>query len=151
MMSKKRLPSILAEYGRFPFTGLGGQQSCCRLRLFDARTIGKVTAVVTEISDSTGSSVTNSAASLAGAICDEFEIEPSKLVLIEHYREERVSGATFDESYSRVNLAHHPSDGFKRLDWKYLKLDDVARLTDTPVEEWMPSPVEDDDLEGIEA
>jgi hypothetical protein len=102
-----------------------------------------VTAIVTEIEDNTGTSVTNSAGSLADAICKRFGIEPERFVLIEHYREERVSGATFNESYSRVNLDYDPRLGFRRIDWTYLKPEEVARLTDTPVEEWTPAPVEE--------
>jgi hypothetical protein len=149
--SSSHLPSLIKEEKRFPFTGLGGTRSYCRLRLFNAASAGKVTAIVTEISDKTGTSVTNAAGQLAGAICERFGIEPQRFVLIEHYAEERGARGTFDESYSRVNLDYHPRDGFRRIDWTYLRPEDVARLTDTPAEEWKPSPVVDEELEGVEA
>ena len=150
-MTSSRLPSLIRDEERFTFPGLGGQPSICRLRLFNAASMNKVTAVVTEIDDNTGTSVTNSAASLANEICERFDIEPSRFILIEHYAAERGERATFDESYSEVNLHYHPTAGFSRTDWTHLTLDDVARMTDTPVEEWMPSPVEDEELEGVKA
>jgi hypothetical protein len=138
MMNTSKPPSLVREEERFGFAGLGGQMSHCRLRIFNAASADKVTAVVTEISDDAGTSVTNSAAQLAGEICERFGIEPARLVMIEHYVEERTKRGTFDESYSRVNLAYHPREGFRLIDWTYLKPEEVARLTDTPVDEWLP-------------
>lgn len=144
-MKRSNPPSLVAEEERCTFAGLGGQTAHCRLRVFNAASIDRVTAIVTEISGNDGTSVTNSAAQLAEVICERFGIEPARFVLIEHYAEERGARGTFDESYSRVNLSLDRRGGFSLLDWTYLKPEDVARLTDTPVEEWLPTPAEEDE------
>lgn len=129
-------PTMFADR-EYTFRGLRGAESRCRLRLFTARPIETVTAVVTELDDeNTGTSVTNSAASLAGQICADYGITPSCFALVEHYREARIGGSTFDESYSRVNLSYAEEVGFKLLDWTHLTLDELAALTDTPAESW---------------
>lgn len=128
-------PTMFADR-EYTFEGFRGAESRCRLRLFTARPIETVTAVVTELDDNSGTSVTNSAASLATQICADYGINPECFALVEHYREARISGATFDESYSRVNLSYAEGVGFKLLDWTYLTREALAALTDTPAESW---------------
>lgn len=128
-------PTMFADR-EYTFRGLGGAESRCRLRLFTARPIQTITAIVSEIDDNTGTSVTNAASSLAAEICEDYGINPECFALVEHYPEARIGGSTFDESYSRVNLSYAKGEGFTRLDWTHLPVEEVARLTDTPAESW---------------
>ena len=147
------MPTQFADSPEFRFKGLNDTPSVCRARLFLNRATETIVAVVTEIADNEGTSVTNSAASLAQALCGHYCIEPTCFVLIEHYPAESGEAGTFDESYSRVNLDYDRHHGFRRIDWSPLTPEAVAELTGTPVEEWLKAPAfdEEDEAEAVEA
>ncbi|MGB3298592.1 MAG: hypothetical protein WBA76_10015 [Phormidesmis sp.] len=52
--------------------------------------------MVSELPDNPGMSVTNAAGALAMQVCQYYEIEPQKLIWIEHYPEEPTHEETFD-------------------------------------------------------
>ena len=140
------LRTLIEEDERFGYNGLGGQRSTCRVRLFNSEQTGQIVAVVTELPTNPGSSVTNSVENLATAITEQFEIEPERFLMVEHYPAEQHAGSTFDASYSRVNLKHDARHGFIKASpaWTPLDAEAVASLTGTPVEEWQGIQIEEE-------
>ena len=68
----------------FKYGGFHGCPSFCRLELIplpDGRTV----VIATELADNPGTSITNAAEILASFVCDQFRINPDRLVWIEHY------------------------------------------------------------------
>lgn len=145
------LPTQFADKPDFRFKGLEGAQAQCHVRFFINRGIETCTAVVDEIDDENhGTSVTNSAANLAAALCDYYSINPECFALVEHYQPEQGEAGTFDDSYSRVNLTYDRAHGFKFVNTSALTPAELADLTSTPVEEWQTVSF-DEEAEGVEA
>jgi hypothetical protein len=69
---------------RFEFRGLHGRMAACGLEKIDLAD-GRVVIIATELHDNPGVSITNFAEELAAIVCRQFEIDPKKLVWIEHY------------------------------------------------------------------
>ena len=66
----------------FKYKGFHGCDCVCNLEIYNNLVI------ITEREDNEGTSITNMAEHLATAICKQFDITPSKLIWIEHYRAE---------------------------------------------------------------
>ena len=79
---------------RYPYTGFHGCDSTCNLEII------KNLVIATEIPENEGTSITNMAEHLATRICQEFNIEPSHLIWIEHYAER----GDYPESYDLVQF-----------------------------------------------
>lgn len=125
-------PSLITDRPRYDYKGYGGCASHCRLRLFKNQHADAVTAVVTELSSNPGTSITNMAAPLARQFCEEFVLDPDRLTVIEHYPEEPGRA----EGFSRASFAVGPRGEFTDVEWSPLTAEEVAELTNTPVEEW---------------
>jgi hypothetical protein len=72
--------------GILQYEGYHGCQSHCRLQVF--RDGATFVAVVEELPDNPGTSVTNSAEILAKKICTECACTPSTLMIFEHYQDD---------------------------------------------------------------
>lgn len=123
-----REPTLLEK---FKYRGFNGRTARCRLELIplsDDRTV----VIATEVIDNAGTSVTNVAEYLASFVCDQFDIDPNKLVWLEHYgyggRHARTYDlVTFDRrvperiQWSQAVLRYHP-DGwpgyFEEPQWR---------------------------------
>lgn len=68
----------------YHFRGLHGCESKCGLRIL-TREDGRVVVICSELPDNPGTSVTNFVEELAGLVCVEYRIHPTRLVWIEHY------------------------------------------------------------------
>jgi hypothetical protein len=120
---------------RFEFRGFHGRGAWCRLE-FIPLTDGRTLVIAIELLDNPGTSVTNVAEHLASHVCDEFGIDPDRLVWVEHY------GYGPDRTYDLVTfsrrekeavqwfpavLRQHP-DGwpgyFEEPDWRPMRDED---------------------------
>lgn len=82
MLDSSRYQRIVID--RYHYRGFHGCQSWCELEILsmgDMRTV----VIATEVEDNPGTSVTNCAEDLAHWVCIGFEIDPSRLIWIEHY------------------------------------------------------------------
>lgn len=68
----------------FAYSGFHGCRSICDLELITLSD-GRTVAIVTERADNPGTSITNIAEHLASWVCNQFQIDPDRLVWIEHY------------------------------------------------------------------
>lgn len=116
----------------YPTPGFPGKTGECRLRLWrvvdDSYGNGKAyVAVVTELDDNPGASVTNSAESIYAALCealaDEYGVDERTTVrLIEHYPRGSVART---DTYDEVTF-HLPSG--TRPSWTRLRRERVALI-----------------------
>jgi hypothetical protein len=90
---------------RFEYRGLNGRPAWCRLELIPLSG-GRTVAIATEMIDNPGTSITNAAEYLASFVCDCFEIDPDKLVWIEHYG----YGGRHDRTYDLVTFRRRPTE-----------------------------------------
>ena len=127
--------SQIADRSDFPFSLGRGSKASCGLRLFEARSTGKVVAVVTD-HEGVGARVASGIEVIASRICKEYDVEPERLLVIEHTPEEEVAGSIFDEHYALVSFDYNPRRGFRSPSWNPLTPEDVARLTETAIDLW---------------
>lgn len=84
---------------KYEYTGFGGCDCVCDLEVY-----GNL-VIATERADNEGTSITNMAEQLATAVCQQFEIDPSKLIWIERYTANSyVDGYADDERCSLVQF-----------------------------------------------
>ena len=112
---------------RFEYTGFHGSPGTCEIKIVHA--LGLAFVICSEIPDNPGRSVTNMAEAIATAVCKEYDLNPNRMVWIEHYPPSH--GRTKD-SYDLVTFKQKPSPGFRDLgtagvefcypDWKPLDL-----------------------------
>jgi hypothetical protein len=87
----------------FDYRGVHGCPSHCALELIPLAN-SRIAAIATELTDNPGTSITNAAELLASLVCDQFRIDPDKLIWIEHYG---YAGTTFPErGFDRVICSH---------------------------------------------
>ena len=113
---------------RFDYQGYYGCKSHCTLEI-----IGNL-VIATEHKDNNGTSITNMAEHLATRVCYAYQIDPQKLIWIEHYPERgnEWMHQPIPESWDRVSFdrAEAP-DGVMRFlhpDWKHLDRDTFEGL-----------------------
>lgn len=82
IMNASRYERIVID--RYAFTGLHGCASHCGLEI-DRLIDGRWVVVATELEDNPGTSVTNAFEIIATVVCRQFDIDPLRLVWIEHY------------------------------------------------------------------
>lgn len=108
----------------FAFKSPNGCDGVCRIERIDL-TDGRTVIICEEIDGNPGMSVTNAIEFIALHLCRQFEIEPNKLVLLEHYD----THYHRDGEWDLVEFAHRSLvDGFDRpfwmtlieLDWRQL-------------------------------
>ena len=80
-------PPLWLEVDRptlFAFKALNGVDGVCLIERIDLPD-GRIVVACMEVSGNPGSSITNSAEYICDQVCQTFEIEPQKLVWLEHY------------------------------------------------------------------
>ena len=99
----------------YNYKGFSGCDSKCWIRIF-SKDLAYI-VIATELPDNPGTSITNTAAALATSVAIEFDIEPERLVWIEHYPAR--PDADHDETYDLVTFTW---DGlrFSEPQWKHL-------------------------------
>jgi hypothetical protein len=125
----------------FEFKGLGGRRAWCRLEVIPLKE-GRTAVIATEVEDNSGTSVTNVAEHLASFACDRFQIDPDRLVWIEHYgyggwRERTYDLVTFSRrqpermQWAEPVLRHQPSGWpghFEEPEWRPMRDEDWQSL-----------------------
>lgn len=125
---------------RFEYRGFHGCKSACRLRVYE--TPGKVpVALVTELTDNPGTSITNMAEYLATLIWKMLERPADGLVWIEHYEDRaRVGGrTTLKNEFDRVTFEPRSDasgilTGFGEPHWQRISREEVETLLGQRVE-----------------
>lgn len=119
--------------GEYPFVGLLGRDSRCRLRLYAGAERPPV-VIVTELADNPGTSVTNAAEELAHLVCRHYNLD-EEFIWIEHYldRGRRGDGSVlYRESFDQVQFAvHRRADGsvyFSDPEWRRVRREEVELL-----------------------
>jgi len=125
----------------FPFSGYFGSPAHCRLHWLRRRILGqeKVIVIATELPTNTGTSITNRIEHLAGAICRSHRFDPQRLILIEHYPDQRPIGSKLrdslrEEHFSLVSC-HREGGKFTRPQWLRLTRKQVETLFGQPLPE----------------
>lgn len=103
----------------------------CGLRLFTAPT-GDSVVIATELPDNPGMRLTNAAEEVAGAVCQDFGLDPERLVWIEHYPE-RLAGDNYGHQSepATFDAVTFTWDGqqFSNPQWRPLAPAELAFLT----------------------
>jgi hypothetical protein len=110
----------------YHFKGAWDVPSFCGLKIIAKK--DKTIVVLTELYDSNpGSSVTSWIDKLATGLIREYEIEPEKLILIEHNPDRKSSLEFFKETFDQVNLVW---DGTKFMNpvWERISIEQVIKL-----------------------
>ena len=120
------------------FAGLGGSASRCRLRVFWHE--GKTVVVMTETGDNESTSVTCAVSVIAARACEFYNLDPSRVLFVEHYPDSRALGndgalrldAVFEEHFDRVWFDVSREGADWRLSaprWKRITREEVERWT----------------------
>lgn len=125
---------------RFEYRGFHNCPSVCRLRVYEEDGKAPV-ALVTELEDNVGTSVTNMAEHLASAVWKMLERPALGLVWIEHYEDRAHIGGrpTLKEHFDHVTFEPRSDafgilTGFGEPHWQRISKTDVETLLDQPVE-----------------
>ena len=103
----------------FHFRGEWDVPSQCGLKIVKGKE--QTLVLVTEFYDSnTGTSITNWNTHLAKKICQEYDINPSRLIFIEHSPKMSSSLSFYKETFDRVEFTW---DGENFSDPKWLRID----------------------------
>jgi hypothetical protein len=107
----------------YHFKGAWDVPSFCGLKIIDKK--DKTIVILTELYDSNpGSSVTSWIDKLATELIQKFDIEPEKLILIEHNPDRKSSLEFLKETFNKVNLDW---DGIKFINpvWEKISTEEV--------------------------
>lgn len=114
----------------FKFQDHNGRTGVCHLEIINNE--DNAIAIVTEIADNTGMSVTNAAECLIAQVCRAKVIDPATLVWIEHYSEKSYKQKTKPRvEYSLVTFKLSKSAVVKPV-WKPMEKMDWIELGLTP-------------------
>ncbi|BAZ18835.1 hypothetical protein NIES4071_107200 (plasmid) [Calothrix sp. NIES-4071] len=80
--------------------GFGKWDSKCQLSIYDTK--NNTIVVVSDLGYGSGTSITNCAAQLCTLVVKDYNLNPEKLIWIEHYP--KSSSRSFPESYDLVNF-----------------------------------------------
>lgn len=123
-------PMVAAETNDwFEFPGYFRSKAHCQLDLFTRGGGEKFTiAVVTEIKENKGLSITNGIEYIAATIAKQYNLQPKDLILIEHWHKDNI----LEEHYSLVRFKStaHERDGwhFREPEWFHLEKSELDRL-----------------------
>jgi hypothetical protein len=110
----------------YHFKGAWDVPSFCGLKIIDRK--DKIIVVVTELYDSNpGSSVTSWIDKLATGLIREIEIEPEKLILIEHNPDRKSSLEFFKETFDLVSFKRN-GERLTNPSWKRITKTEVDNL-----------------------
>jgi hypothetical protein len=116
--------TTLVVDARFPYPGYFERPAACRLRLYQHE--GRTVALLTELNDNPGASVTNCAETVAHLVVREYELDPERTTFIEHYPgRPGPKGAVRDENFDLVTFTERQWDQFKGTHWQRLDVDQV--------------------------
>lgn len=122
----------------FPFIGLYGCASSCRVRVFPG---AAPIVVMTETGDNEGTSITNAVETVAAQVCDFYNLDAQSAVFIEHYpdrrgelkRARKIPDPIFEEHFDAVTferIERGPNGWrFMRPRWQRLKRAEIEALT----------------------
>ena len=105
---RKRYEQLI--FDQFRFRGFHGQEAFCRLEILPIAD-GRTVVIATELEDNPGTSITNVAEHLASHVCDQFQIDPQRLVWIEHYGYASPAGSKDPRTYDLVTFERRPPEG----------------------------------------
>jgi hypothetical protein len=118
---------VWPEDGRpelFAYKAPNGFDGICRIERIP-QPDGRVVIVCEEIDENPGNSITNCIESLALQICVQFDIEPKRLVLIEHY----LTDYAEDQDWELVTFETMPPDKvFEGPNWRPMSREDWRSL-----------------------
>ena len=105
-----------------------GEASLCRIQFFTAPT-GEIVVVCTEMPDNPGVSTTNCADEIFAAIVQDYQLEPERVVWIEHHhpRPFLIYGQASD-TYARV-IFYENGHKLDKPQWQYLSGEELSFLT----------------------
>lgn len=113
----------------YEYPGYFNSVAHCQLDIF-TRGVGEkfTVAIVTELKENEGLSVTNAIQYIAAKLCKERKLAAKDLILIEHYGADRVLG----ERYSLIRFKKDYKDGkgwhFEEPEWFHLEKSEINRL-----------------------
>jgi hypothetical protein len=111
---------------RYGYPGYNRQRAFCDLEVYDL-TNDRTLAIVTELDDNSGTSITNRAEVLYTQLMQAFDLaDPEKMVEIEHYLADRV----LPEHWSRVTCESYNPDLKQYVNpaWEPLTYEEVENL-----------------------
>jgi hypothetical protein len=88
---------------RFTYRNMLCNRGCCGIEAIKLKD-GRVVVIATELEDNPGMSITNAAEYVATQICRSLDIDPHKLVWIEHYGYVSPMRALRPRTYDRVTF-----------------------------------------------
>lgn len=110
----------------FHFKGKWDVPSLCGLKIFEKP--DQTIIVATNLYKlNPGTSISRWIAPLATSICEEFEIEPKRLLFIERNPDRKSKLDFYKETFDQVSF-EWTNDHFENPDWKRLSKDDVDGL-----------------------
>jgi len=116
----------------YPFRGLCGAPSRCRLRIYEPREKPLV-VLATELPDNPGTSITNYVEELAAEVWALLEKPACGMVWIEHYPERGSVHRRLPEGFDRVTF-RQTERGFAGPRWRPLARAEVEALIGGPLE-----------------
>jgi hypothetical protein len=131
MLNSSRYHRIFLD--RYPYRGFHGCDASCKLEILSL-VDGRTAVIATEVKNNPGTSITNCAEHLAYWVCIEFEIDPLRLIWIEHYGYPSETGPHIPRTYDLVQFhilpaghdavfAHPAWRPMQPADWRALGLE----------------------------
>lgn len=112
----------------FDFIGDWGVESRCGLMVAEGKE--KTIVIVTELPDNPGTQITSVSPDLARQICEAHNIQPEKLVYIEHSPDMGSRLSFYDESFFKIDF--ELTDGiFSSPKWNKITQQQVEELIDS--------------------
>lgn len=109
----------------FDLKGFLGLKNSYRLKIF--RTPEKDVVIATELRDDPEKSTSNTADKLATQVIDKFEINPERLLWIEHYPTLILDSSVKKERFDTVKLQWNGKK-FSNPEWKNIQKEDVETM-----------------------
>ena len=124
------MPRPEIQSSRLEFVGPNHRTGVCRIEVLPLAD-GRTTIIATELAENTGTSITNAAEQAATEACRRFNIDPHRLVWIEHYNSESYRQRSREETYDLVSFSSiNPVAAviFDDPDWKPMTAADWENL-----------------------
>lgn len=112
----------------FDFEGDWGVESRCGLKIIEGK--DKIIVIAAELPDNPGTQITSVPAELAGQICQAFNIEPEKLLYIEHTPNMNSKLSFYNETFFRVDFEIHGGE-FSLPKWEKMTREQMDLLIDS--------------------
>lgn len=119
--------------GLLDYFDRNGKASFCRLELYRGKGAcgsPRTVAVVTEVADNPGQSITNAAEEIATLITGQFEILPAELIYFEHYYPGSYHDDTqLSDSYAQVFFLWQNRRAYS-AQWEFIDVASVTKFLD---------------------